>query len=387
MWGVCNVDLYSEDDREIKVMEPVRVLNLFTIMNRGGAETMVMNYYRKINREKVQFDFLVHREEEGAYEQEIKELGGRIYRMPPMYPQNFSLYKKKIREFFEEHKEYKIIHSHMSELGYFALREAARQEIPVRICHAHNAPHGFEWKMIVRNYFKKRMMPYLTHMFMCGKESGDWLFGKENEDKFIQLNNAIDAERFRYDRNIENNIRKKLNLEDKLIIGHVGRFNKQKNHKFLVEIFAEIKKIREDAELVLIGEGNLQNDIIQKVERMNLSKYVHFLGVRDDVNKIMQTFDALLFPSLFEGLGIVLIEAQAAGIPCFTSKDVVAKEAGITSLCHYISLDNTARQWAEYLLDNMDKKKDRYKEIEEAGYDLITNTEWLEEFYINAAKS
>ena len=275
----------------------------------------------------------------------------------------------------------------MSELGYFALKEAARQEIPVRICHAHNAPHGFEWKMIVRNYFKKRMMPYLTHMFMCGKESGDWLFGKKNEDKFIQLNNAINAERFRYDRNIENNIRKKLNLEDKLIIGHVGRFNKQKNHKFLVEIFAEIKKIREDAELVLIGEGNLQNDIIQKVERMNLSKYVHFLGVRDDVNKIMQTFDALLFPSLFEGLGIVLIEAQAAGIPCFTSKDVVAKEAGITSLCHYISLDNTARQWAEYLLDNMDKKKDRYKEIEEAGYDLKTNTEWLEEFYVNAAKS
>ena len=199
MWGVCNADLYSEDDREIEVMEPVRVLNLFTIMNRGGAETMVMNYYRKINREKVQFDFLVHREEEGAYEQEIKELGGRIYRMPPMYPQNFSLYKKKIREFFEEHKEYKIIHSHMSELGYFALREAARQEISVRICHAHNAPHGFEWKMIVRNYFKKRMMQYLTHMFMCGKESGDWLFGKENEDKFIQLNNAIDAERFRYD--------------------------------------------------------------------------------------------------------------------------------------------------------------------------------------------
>ena len=179
MWGVCNADLYSEDDREIEVMEPVRVLNLFTIMNRGGAETMVMNYYRKINREKVQFDFLVHREEEGAYEQEIKELGGRIYRMPPMYPQNFSLYKKKIREFFEEHKEYKIIHSHMSELGYFALREAARQEIPVRICHAHNAPHGFEWKMIVRNYFKKRMM-HILHICLCvGKNLVTGCLGKK----------------------------------------------------------------------------------------------------------------------------------------------------------------------------------------------------------------
>ena len=207
MWGVCNADLYSEDDREIEVMEPVRVLNLFTIMNRGGAETMVMNYYRKINREKVQFDFLVHREEEGAYEQEIKELGGRIYRMPPMYPQNFSLYKKKIREFFEEHKEYKIIHSHMSELGYFALREAARQEIPVRICHAHSAPHEFDLKMLMRIYFKNRMLPYLTHMFTCGKEAGNYLYGKKNEDKFIQLNNAIETKKYRYDKKIDEQVR------------------------------------------------------------------------------------------------------------------------------------------------------------------------------------
>lgn len=367
-------------------MEPIRVLNLFTIMNRGGAETMVMNYYRKINREKVQFDFLVHREEEGAYEKEIKELGGRIYRMPPIYPQNFSLYKKKIREFFEEHKEYKIIHSHMSELGYFALREAKRQGIPVRICHAHNAPQGFEWKMLVRNYFKKKMMPYLTHMFMCGKESGDWLYGKQNEDKFIQLNNAIDAEKFRYNAKTEEEVRRKLNLENKFVIGHIGRFNKQKNHIFLIDIFYEISKISKNAQLVLIGTGNLQNDIIKKVERMNLSERVHFLGVRDDINEIIQCFDALLFPSLFEGLGIVLIEAQAAGVPCFTSKDVVAKEAGITSLCHYISLESRASQWAKYLLENLEEKKDRYKEIEEAGYDLKQNTKWLEEFYIDAAR-
>ena len=368
-------------------MEPIRVLNLFTIMNRGGAETMVMNYYRKINRNKVQFDFMVHREEEGAYETEIKELGGKIYRMLPMYPKNFSIYKKEIRKFFEEHKEYKIIHSHMSELGYFALREAKRQGIPIRICHAHNAPQGFEWKMIVRNYFKKKMMPYLTHMFMCGKESGDWLFGKENEKKFIQLNNAIDAEKFRYDEKRRHEVRRKLNVENKLVIGHVGRFNTQKNHKFLVDIFAEISKMRKDAELILIGEGNLQNDIIQKVEKMNLNEKVHFLGVRDDVDQIMQSFDALLFPSLYEGLGIVLIEAQAEGIPCFTSKDVVAKEAGITSLCHYVSLKFTAKQWAKYLLENLEEKTDRYKEIDKAGYDLKSNAKWLEEFYINATRN
>ena len=157
---------------EKEIGYPYRVLNMFTIMDRGGAETMVMNYYRHIDRTKVKFDFLVHREQRGAYDDEIEALGGRIYRMCPIYPQNFARYERDIRVFFQEHPEYKIVHSHMSELGYFAFREATEQDIPVRICHAHNAPHGFDMKMIMRTYFKKRMMPYLTHLFMCGLESG-----------------------------------------------------------------------------------------------------------------------------------------------------------------------------------------------------------------------
>lgn len=388
MWSVCNVDLYSEDDREIEVMEPVRVLNLFTIMNRGGAETMVMNYYRKINREKVQFDFLVHREEEGAYEKEIRELGGRIYRMPPMYPQNFSMYKKEIRKFFEEHKEYKIIHSHMSELGYFALREAARQGIPVRICHAHNAPHGFEWKMIVRNYFKKKMMPYLTHMFMCGKESGDWLFGKQNEEKFIQLNNAIDAEKFRYDSEKEKEIRKELNLENKFVVGHVGRFFKQKNHTFLIDIFKEIHKNKDNAVLLLVGNGELKEEIEKQVKTQGLEDYVKFLGVRSDVDKIMECFDVFLFPSLFEGLPVTMVEAQAAGNLCIIS-DAIPRECCITKNVRIYSLERDAKSWSDFVISESQnyKKKDIYEEIVKAGFDIKQNAKWLEEFYINAAES
>lgn len=179
-------------------MKVTRVLNLFTIMNRGGAETMVMNYYRNINREKIQFDFMVHRQEEGAYEQEIRELGGKIYRMIPIYPQNFRKYEKMICDFFDAHDEYDIIHSHMSELGYFVLKEAKKRGVPVRICHAHNAPHGWDLKMFMRTYFKWQIKKYYTHMFVCGIESGDWLFGKKNRDKFIMQNNAIDAEKFKY---------------------------------------------------------------------------------------------------------------------------------------------------------------------------------------------
>lgn len=363
--------------------KPIRVLNLFTIMNRGGAETMVMNYYRNIDRSKVQFDFLVHRNEIGEYESEIKELGGRIYRMPPIYPQNFAKYKKKIRIFLKEHPEYKIIHSHMSELGYFVFKEAKRQGVPVRICHAHNNPHAWNAKMIMRTYFKYMMRPYITHMFMCGLESGIWLFGKKNKDKFIQLNNAIDAKQYIYNEKIEREVKKELGLKDEFVIGHVGRFSRQKNHEKLIDIFNEIIKIKSNSKLILVGEGPLKQSIIDKVKSLNLQDKVMFLGTRSDVNRIMQTFDVFIFPSLHEGLGIVLIEAQAAGVPCLTSKNVVAKEADISYLLNYYSLNNSSLQWAEKALSIVCEKENMYEIIKNSGFDISENANKLEEFYIN----
>lgn len=206
--------------------EPIRVLNLFTILNRGGAETMVMNYYRHIDRTRVQFDFLVHREERGAYEDEIESLGGRIFRMMPVRPWTAGAYRRAIRVFFSEHPEYRILHAHMSELGLYAFQEAKRMGIPVRICHAHNAPHGIDLKSPVRWYMKTRMRPYITHRFMCGYESGLWLFGSRYRDSFIQMNNAVDAAAFRYDAARRAEVRRMLELpEGSLTVGHVGRFN------------------------------------------------------------------------------------------------------------------------------------------------------------------
>ncbi|MGN0417211.1 glycosyltransferase family 1 protein [Anaerostipes faecalis] len=369
-------------------MEPIRVLNLFTIMNRGGAETMVMNYYRKIDRSKVQFDFLVHREEEGAYEKEILELGGRIYRMPPMYPQNFSLYKKKIREFFEKHKEYKIVHSHMSELGYFALREAKKQGIPVRICHAHSAPHEFDLKMLMRIYFKKRMLPYLTHMFTCGEEAGNYLYGKNNKKKFIQLNNAIEAEQYRYHQNIDIEIRKELGLENRFVIGHVGSLRKPKNHKFLIDIFSQIYQKKKDAVLVLVGIGDLKCTIERQVKELGLEQQVKFLGLREDINRVMQSFDVFVFPSLFEGFPVTMVEAQASGNLCFIS-DRIPMQCCITDSVRVLSLHDSAERWSEEILSISSeyKKQDRYEEILKAGFDINENAKWLEEFYIEAGRN
>lgn len=367
------------------VTQPIRVLNLFTIMDRGGAETMVMNYYRHIDRRKVQFDFLVHRDRRGAYDDEIEALGGRIYRLCPIYPQNFARYKRELRAFFQAHPEYRIIHSHMSELGYFAFCEAERQGVPVRICHAHNAPHGFDLKMIMRTYFKKRMMPHLTHLFMCGMESGRWLFGPQSEDRFIMLNNAIDAAAYTYAPAKRTEVRRALGLADELTIGHVGRFNPQKNHPFLLEIFSALLKKEPTAVLLLVGGGEDMPKIQEKARALEITEHVRFLGVRSDVAELMQAMDVFVFPSLYEGLPVTMVEAQAAGLPCLIS-DKVPPECILTEgLVDVLPLSASPETWAEKILEKRElPRTDRRAEIAAHGFDITTEAVKLQEFYLNA---
>lgn len=365
--------------------QPIRVLNMFTVMDRGGAETMVMNYYRHIDRTKVQFDFLVHREQRGAYDDEIERMGGRIYRMCPIYPQNFSRYKRDLRTFFRAHPEYKIIHSHMSELGYFAFREAERQGVPVRICHAHNAPHGFDVKMIMRTYFKKRMMPYLTHLFMCGEESGKWLYGEKNKSRFIMLNNAIDAALYSFDASKREKMRQQLGLTDELVIGHVGRFNPQKNHPFLLDVFAALLKKEPSAVLLLVGGGADLPRIQAKAQELGITERVRFLGVRSDVADLMQAMDVFVFPSLYEGLPVTMVEAQASGLPCIIS-DKVPSECILTEgLVNIMPLSASPEAWAEKILAKRAiSRTDRRAEIAAHGFDISTEAVKLQEFYLKA---
>ncbi len=363
--------------------EPIRILNLFTIMDRGGAETMVMNYYRSIDRSKVQFDFMVHRQERGAYDDEIERLGGRIFRMCPIYPQNFGKYQKMVKAFFDAHPEYRIVHSHMSELGFFALREAKRHGVPTRICHAHNAPVGFDVKLLMRDYFKLRIRPYVTHRFICGESSGDWLFGKRYRSAFIRMNNAIDAAKFRCNAQTALEARQALGIAaDATVIGHVGRFNTQKNHTFLIEIFEQIRKREPGSVLVLVGGGNLEEKIRRQVAQAKLEDSVIFTGVRDDIPRLMQAFDVFLFPSLFEGLPVTLVEAQAAGLPCLTSKDVVISDTDITGRVTFYPLQESAASWAEKTLSLAKlPREDTFEKIKAGGFDVHANAAWLQSFY------
>lgn len=373
--------------------EPIRVLNLFTIMNRGGAETMVMNHYRNIDRTKVQFDFLVHRQERGAYDDEIEAMGGRIYRMCPIYPQNFGKYKKMLREFFCQHKEYRIIHSHMSELGYFAFREAKKQGVPVRICHAHNAPVRSSMtpkekaQLVFRNYFKKHIIPFTDFMFICGDEAGNWLYGKENKARFITMKNAVDAEKFRFNPDYRKEIRNEFSLDDQLVIINVGRFNPQKNHALIIDIFKEIHSLRSDSKLILVGNGETQNEIKEKVHLSGLDDAVIFTGVRDDIHKLLSCADVFLFPSLYEGLPVTMVEAQASGIRCFIS-DAIPDQCILTDSVEVIGLSKSPSHWAQKIISSPVEydRKSRYEDIRKSGFDIKDSAKWLQEFYLSQYK-
>lgn len=369
--------------------EPIRILNLFTILNRGGAETMVMNYYRKIDKTKIQFDFVVHRQERGAYEDEIEAMGGRIYRMCPIYPQYIFRYKRLLKGFFDAHPEYRIVHSHMSELSYFAFQEAIRHHIPVRICHAHNAPvFRYEtWveklKHISRIWMAGKIRDLSTDYFTCSQVAGDWLFGRKNRDKVQFMPNAIEAEAFAWSAQKAADAKKQFGWADKVVIGHVGRFNKQKNHSFLIDIFHAFYQKHPDSILVLVGKGELMLQIRQKVHSLGLDDCVFFMGVRSDMPQLYWAFDVLLFPSFYEGLPVSLVEAQAAGLPCVVSNRI-SEQTKIISSYTEVPLQVSSLEWAEHVEEalSMDRKNTSL-EIKKAGFDIETNAEWLTRFYLD----
>ena len=364
----------------------IKVLVLDTVMDRGGAETMIMNYMRNINRNEISFDFLTNRDYRAAYEDEIESLGGKVYHMSPQLPGHFRQYKKEMKNFLKEHPEYRIIHSNLEERSYLPLKIAKKMGVPVRISHAHNRPLGFDIKTIVRYYFRWRLKGVNTHMFACGYEAGDWLYGKKSRDKVILINNAIDAKEYAYNPEKSIEIKKKLGIEGKTVIGHVGRFFTQKNHPFLIDIFKSIHDKDPNTVLLLVGGGEsddaLKNKMKEKVKTLGLEESVQFLGVRNDVADILQAFDLFLLPSLYEGLPVTMIEAQASGLPCVIS-DKVPIQCDITGNTKVVSLETSTDKWADIVLNYAEKfnRTNTFEKIRKAGFDIKENAKWLEGFY------
>lgn len=360
--------------------KPIRVLHVVTTMNRGGLETMLMNYYRNINRHNVQFDFLIHRQEESDYEQEILKLGGKTYHISNLNPFSIS-YRRELSDFFKEHGEYKIVHCHLDCMSSIPLYYAKRAGIQTRIAHSHNASQDKNIKYLLKLFYKTRIPKMATHLFACGIEAGEWMFGNH---KYEVINNAINAKDFLYDSKKREQLRNELNLQDKFVLGHVGRFNEQKNHEFIIDIFNQILKLNDKAHLLLVGEGNLKESMIEKVQSLGVSDKVTFFGLCNHVEEMLQAFDVFLFPSLYEGLPVTMVEAQASGLNCFISNKV-PKECIITTNVTVLNLSDLPQKWAKEInkYSNGYERKNTLLEIKDKRFDIEENALELERFYLN----
>ena len=367
-----------------KKNEPIRVAQIIGKWVGGGVESVVMNYYRHIDRNKIQFDFICDEDSTNIPYDEIEKLGGRVILIPPY--QKVIHYHKELKKILTE-ENYKIVHSHINTLSVFPLLAAKRAGIPVRIAHSHSTTNKKEWK---KNLLKQLLKPFskvfATHYFCCSEYAGRWLFGDDEYDKgnVYLLNNAIDLNKFKFDKTVRERKRKELGIDDNtLVIGHIGRFVKQKNHEFLIDIFNEVHKRHNDSILLLAGEGPLQEEIKNKVNHLGLIDNVKFLGQRNDVQELYQTFDVFLLPSLYEGLPVVGVEAQASGNLCYLSNDMT-KETKVLDSTVFMTLSNTSEEWANAILEDARdyKKHDTREEVEKYGFNIEKESHKLNEKYV-----
>lgn len=371
--------------------EPIRVLQVIGIMNRGGAETMIMNLYRNVDRNKVQFDFVEHSQEAAVFDDEILSLGGKTYRCPRYTGKNHIAYVKWWKSFFDKHAgEYRIVHGHIGSTASIYLSIAKHCGL-FTIAHSHNTDGALSVYAVLYKLLSFRTRSIADYFFACSVQAGIDRFGAriaKQKDRCRVLNNAIDTTAFAFNDMIRNQVRNGLGLEkNDYVLGHVGRFMDQKNHVYLMDVFSEIARREPDAKLLLVGDGPLRKQIETKVAALGLSDRVIFTGVRSDVAELMQAMDILVFPSKKEGLPVTLVEAQAAGLPCVISNSI-PRDAVITkNLVTTLSLQNSPKEWAEHVLSRkQEARSDHSEEVKAAGFDIHETAKLLEEFYLDKAK-
>ena len=354
------------------------------LMNRGGIESYMMNYYRHFDRDKIQIDFIVHDAGGfGYYDEEIEQMGGRIFVLPKKSTHPFT-YVHQLKKILLN-SDYKIIHTHMDAMGTWALKAAKECGIPIRIAHSHNTQHltTNPIKLFFLEKARKNINKYATHRMACSDVAGKWLFG---DNPFTVVHNAIEVDKFAFNKSEQNSIRNKYGVKDNdFLIGHIGRFDRQKNHDFLIDVFANVLKDNPNCKLMLVGEGYLMQNIKEKVSRLDLDNKVIFTGVRDDAYKYYNAFDLFVLPSLFEGLPVVAIEAQMNGCKTFLA-DTITKECQLSSKTFFIPL--SIDKWVKFILE--DSKKYMSHDVEfniaNSGYDINIEAQKLQNLYIELWK-
>ncbi len=375
--------------------EPVRVLHVLGGLSLGGAESRVMDLYRCMDRDKVQFDFLIHRRDIGSaayqkhfYEEEVEALGGRVYALPKFMVYNYVSYRRAVRDFFQSHHEFAVVQGHMTSTASIYLPQAKKAGVPVVCAHARSAGVDKGIKGIVTKLLRLPLLKKADYCLACSKEAGEAVFGPKwaGSPKARLVPNAIDAQRFQYNTTLREKVRTELSLADSFVIGHVGRFHFAKNHEFLLAIFGRLHqnldKKGKTCKLLLLGEGDGMAAAKAQAAALGVEKDVLFLGNRKDVEAYYQAFDLFLFPSRFEGLPGTVVEAQAAGLRCIIS-DRITTEVGISELVSFHSLEDGEEQWAEEVERSLSyERKDGCEAVKKAGFDVREQARRLERFYL-----
>lgn len=370
--------------------EPIRVLQFVTIMNRNGLENRLMDIYRNIDRDKVQFDFVANRDYDGQFDDEIRSLGGKVYHMYQITPKNFVKYLKQLDQFFREHPEYQIVHAHLNTLSTWPLQAAKRAGVPVRIAHSRNASMDFNIKMLYKSFSRLFINQVVTDRFACSRSAGAWLFGEKhlNDGTFHVIPNSIQLDKFHFTVEKRKKMRESLGIaEGELAVVDVARFAKQKNHHFLIRVFKEIHKQRENSKLYLVGAGDLEDEIRQDIANRGLQDSIVFLGSRSDIYDVLQAMDVFLFPSFYEGFGTVIVEAQCSHLPLIAS-DTIPHETKISDCVEFMSIKAEPKEWADraiYLAENT-QRFDNCPLIKEQGYDIRDTYSWMQNFYFERLK-
>lgn len=370
------------------MQEPIRILHVTATMDMGGIENFLMNIYRNIDRSKIQFDFVINdRKKEDIFEKEIKQLGGKIYKIPPIVTSGHFSYFKNLKKILKSNN-YKIIHSHYNMVSGFILKEAKKSGIKVRISHSHNINDNSLKKIglvsMYKKYSKYLITKYATERFACSVEAGKWLFGNK---EFKVLNNGINIEKFLFNRETREKVRENLGIKKgNFAIINVARFSEQKNHFFMIEIMRKLARIDKNIKLYLIGDGELKEEIEKRIKKYNL-KNIIILGIQKNVNELLNGMDMMLFPSLYEGLGIVLIEAQSNGLDVLVS-NTIPKEANLEiKRFMVLNLNSKIDEWIELILKlkndlKRNQKKEEIEKLLNSDYNIKKIISKLEKFYI-----
>ena len=355
-------------------------------LEMGGSQAFVMNLYRHIDKSKIQFDFIVDTPGKNCFENEITAFGGKVYSMPKFNGLNFHRIKKTWNDFLTEHKEYKILHSHVRSYASIYLPIAKKHGLKT-IIHSHSTSNGSGISSFGKSILQYPLRFIADYFFGCSKEAGIWLFGKKivKSKRYRTVTNAIDVSAYFPNEYKRIEMKKSLGLQNEVILGNVGRLHEAKNQTFLIEIFDAYHRNNGNSKLVIVGEGELREKLENLIKEKSLESSVVLTGARSDIADVMQTFDYFVFPSKWEGLPVSVVEAQSAGLQCFVS-DAVTKEVALTPLVHHLPINNGTEVWTGAFENTSFERKDYSESIEKAGFNVRTLAVDMADFYENISR-